>query len=81
MGIPFFWNSGMDAPVEWPTWASTLKLVIMAKDSLLRQKPEAKDLFRSADPTYEPPTENKTQAQHRERDVRNNKQKVYWENQ
>ena len=45
VGIPFFRDSGMEPPVEWPTWASTLKLAIMAKgsinvDSLLRQKPE-----------------------------------------
>ena len=49
-------------------------------DSLLRQKPEAKDLFYPAEPTYEPPTENKTQAQHRERGLSNNKRKVHWEN-
>ena len=85
MGIPFFWDSGMDPPVEWLTLATTLKLAIMAKnsidvDSLLRQKPQLKDLFYTAEPTYEPPTENKTQAQHRERDLRNNKRKVDWEN-
>ena len=56
----------------------------MAKDSinvdtLLREKPEAKDLFYPEEPIYEPPTENETQAQHRERDLRNNKRKVDWE--
>ena len=33
-----------------------------------------------AEPTYEPPTENETQAQHRERDLRNNKRNVDWDN-
>ena len=49
-------------------------------DSLLRQKPEAKDLIYPVEPTYEPRTENETQAQHRERDLRNSKRKVDWEN-
>ena len=88
VGIPFFWESGMGPPVEWPTWAATLKLAIMAKDSinainvdiLLKQKPDIKDLTYRAEPTYEPPTENKTQAQHRERDLRNIKRKVDWDN-
>ena len=81
VGISFFWDSGMDPQVEWPTWATTLKLAIMAKDSinvdsLLRQKPEAKDLFYPAEPTYTPSTENDTQAQNREGDLRKNKRKV-----
>ena len=85
VGIPFFWESGMEPPVEWPTWAAILKLAIMAKnslnvDSLLKHKPDIKDLTYPAEPTYEPPTENETQAQHRERDLRNNKRKVDWEN-
>ena len=84
VGILIFWDSGMDPPAEWPTWASKLKLAIMAKDSinvdsLLRQKPEAKDVFYPADPTYEPATQNKTQAQHCERDLRNNKRISDWE--
>ena len=85
VGIPFFWESGMEPLVEWPIWAATLKLPIMAKnsinvDSLLKQKPEIKDLTYPAEPIYEPPTENKTQAQHKERDLRNNKRKVDWDN-
>ena len=85
VGIPFFWESGMEPPVEWPIWAATLKLAIMAKnsinvDSLLKHKPDMKDLTYPAELTYEPPTENETQAQHRERDLRNNKRKVNWDN-
>ena len=72
-------------PVEWPIWAATLKLAIMAKnsinvDSLLKHKPDRKDLTYPTEPTNEPPTENETQAQHREGDLRNNKRKVDWDN-
>ena len=85
VGIPFFWESGMEPPVEWPIWAATLKLAIMAKnsinvDSLLKQKPEINVPTYPAEPTYEPPTENETQAQHRQIDLRNNKRKVDWDN-
>ena len=85
VGIPYFWESGMEPPVEWPTWAATLKLAIMAKASIkvdyhLKQKPEIKDLIYPTEPTYEPPTENETEAQHRERDLKNNKRKVVWDN-
>ena len=84
VGILFFWESGMEPPVEWPIWAATLKLAIMAQnsiivDSLLKHKPKMKDLTYPAEPTYESPTENETQAQHRERDLRNNKGKVDWD--
>ena len=85
VGIPFFWEYGVEPPVEWPIWAATLKLAIMAEnsinfDSLLKHKPDRKDLTYPIEPTYEPPTENETQAQHRERDLRNNKRKVDWDN-
>ena len=85
VGIPFFWETGAEPPVEWPIWAATLKLAIMAKnsinvDSQLKHKPDTKDLTYPIEPTYEPPTENETQAQHRERDLRNNKRKVDWDN-
>ena len=49
-------------------------------DSLLKHKPDRKDFTYPIEPTYEPPTENETQAQHRERDLRNNKGKVDWDN-
>ena len=49
-------------------------------DYLLKQKPEIKDLTYPTEPTYEPPTRNKTQAQYRERDLRKNKRKVGWDN-
>ena len=85
VGIPFYWERGIDPPTDWPTWAATLKIAIIAKeslnvDTLLRYKPEPKDLFYPAEPTYEPPVQNETQVQKRERDQRNVKRKVDWEN-
>ena len=67
VGIPFFWETRDEPPVEWPIWAATLKLAIMAKnsinvDSLLKHKPDTKDLTYPIEPTYEPPTENETQC-------------------
>ena len=85
VGVPFYWEKGIDPPIDWPTWAATLKLAITAKeslnvDTLPRYKPESKDLFYPAEPTYEPQVQNETQVQKRERDQRNVKRKVDWEN-
>ena len=87
VGIPFYWERAIDPPTDWPTWAATLKIAIIAKeslnvDTLLRYKPEPKDLFYPAEPTYEPPVQNETQVQkrERERDQRNIKRKIDWEN-
>ena len=76
VGIPFFWDRGMEPRLEWTTWAATLKRTIIAKESInvdyvLRYKPEPKDLFYPDEPTYEPPGQNKTQIKHRDRDQRN----------
>ena len=72
VGIPFYWERGIDPPTDWHTWAATLKIAIIAKeslnvDTLLRYKPEPKDLFYPAEPTYEPQFQNETQVQKRER--------------
>ena len=73
VGIPFYWEKGIDPPTDWPTWAATLKIAKIAKeslnvDTLLRYKPEPKDLFYPAEPTYEPQVQNETQVQKRERE-------------
>ena len=83
VGIPFYWDRGVDPPTEWPIWAATLKIAIIAKesinvDTLLRYKPEPKDLFYPAEPTCEPPGQNETQVQKRDRDQRNVKRKADW---
>ena len=59
---------------------STLKIAILAKEqinvhTLLRYKPEPKDLFYPAELTYEPAGQGETQAQHRVRDQRSIKKK------
>ena len=73
VGIPFYWEKGIDPPIDWPTWAATPKIAIIAKeslnvDTLLRYKPEPKDLFYPAEPSYEPQVQNETQVQERERE-------------
>ena len=50
LGVNPFWESGATAPIEWRQWFSTLKMAIMARDSievdkLIRLKPQPKDLF------------------------------------
>ena len=64
---------------------STLNIAILAHkqinvDTLLRYKPEPKDLFYPAELTYEPAGQGETQARHRDRDQRSMKRKVAWEN-
>ena len=85
VGIPFYWAKDMDSPLEWPTWAATLKTAIIAKksinvDTLLWYKPEPTDLVYPAEPPYEPPGQNETQVQYKDRNQRNVKRKVNWEN-
>ena len=68
VGIPFDWEKSIDPPTDWPTLAATLKIAIIAKeslnvDTLLRYKPEPKDLFYPAESTYEPHVHNETQVQ------------------
>ena len=49
-------------------------------NTLLRYKPEPKDLFYPAEHTYEPPGQTETQVKKRDRDQRNVKRKLDWEN-
>ena len=51
IGVPLFWESGVNPTIEWQTWFS---LAVMSKenmhvDQLLHLKPTANDLF---DPTF-----------------------------
>ena len=48
LGVNPFWESGATAPIEWRQWFSTLKMAIMARDSievdkLLKLKPQPTD--------------------------------------
>ena len=50
LSVNAFWQQGATPPIEWKQWFSTLKMAIMARDSievdkLLKLKPQPKDLF------------------------------------
>ena len=56
--VNLFWESGATPPIEWKQWFSTLKMAIMARDSievdkLLRLKPQPTDFFYPTLLTYE----------------------------
>ena len=57
--IPFYWDKGIDPPLEWPNWAATLKIAIIAKeannvDTLLRYKPEPRTYSTRLNPPTNP---------------------------
>ena len=85
LGTPVFWESGANPPSEWSTWFETLKMAIMARDilvvdKLLKLKPSRAELFYPTLPTYEDPFEGETVDEERQREQRNDKRKVDWEN-
>ena len=85
LGIPVFWESGANPPSEWSTWFGTLKMAIMARDNLvvdklLKLKPTRAELFYPTLPTYEDPFEGETEDEELQREQRNEKRKVDWEN-
>ena len=85
IGVPLFWESGANPSNEWPTWFSTFKMAVMAKenmhvDLLLRIKPTANDLFYPIMPTLEERVENTSEEENRKREIRNERRKVDWEN-
>ena len=58
LGVNPFWESGATPPIEWKQLFTTLKMAIVARDSidvdkLLRLKPQPTDLFYPTLPTYE----------------------------
>ena len=85
IGVPLFWESGANPSNEWPTWFSTFKMAVMAKenmhvDLLLPIKPTANDLFYPIMPTLEERVENTSEEENRKREIRNERHKVDWEN-
>ena len=85
LGVPVFWESGANPTSEWSTWFGTLKMAIMARDNivvdkLLKLKPTRAELFYPTLPTYEDPFEGETEDEERQREQRNEKRKVDWEN-
>ena len=85
LGVPVFWESGANPTSEWSTWFGNLKMAIMARDNLvvdklLKLKPTKAELFYPTLPTYEDAFEGETEDEERQREQRNEKRKVNWEN-
>ena len=85
LGVPPFWDSGENSTTEWNTWFGTLKMAIMARDNLqvdklLKLKPARTELPYPTIPTYEEPFDGETVDEERQRDQRNERRKVDWEN-
>ena len=85
LGLPEFWETGANPPLEWSAWFGTLKMAIMARDNLqvdklLKLKLSITELPYPALPTYEEPFEGETEDEERQRNQRNENRKVDWEN-
>ena len=85
IGVQLFWESGANPQTEWPAWIATFKMAVMAQhnvevEKLLRLKPARTELFYPAMPTLEDEFENETQDEARQREQRNEKRRVDWEN-
>ena len=85
LGVNPFWESGATPPREWRQWFSTLKIAIMGRDSievdkLLKLKPQPTDLFYPTLPTYEEEFEGETEDEARNREQRNERRRVDFEN-
>ena len=86
LGDPVFCKSGSNLSTEWSTWFGTLMMVIMSRDKLLvdkllKLKPTSAELFYPTLPTYQEPFEGKTIVEEeRQREQRNEIEKVYWGN-
>ena len=83
LGVPPFWETGANPPIEWSTWFGTLKMAIMARDNLQVDKllkPSRTELPYPTLPTYEEPFDGETADEERQRDQRNEPIKVDWEN-
>ena len=85
LGVPSFWETGANPPIEWSTCFGPLKMAIMARDNLqvdklLNLKPSRTELPYPTLPTYEKPFAGETEDEERQRDQRNERRNVFWEN-
>ena len=85
LGVNPFWESGATPPIEWRQWFSTLKMAIMARDrikvdKLLKLKSQPTDLFYPTLPTYKEEFEGETEDEERNREQRNERRRVDFEN-
>ena len=85
IGVNLFWETGANPPTEWQTWLATFKMAVIAQpnlevEKLLRLKPANAELFYPTKPTLEDQFENETLDEARQREQRNEKRRVDWEN-
>ena len=79
---PFWERASAESPLEWRKWAARLEMAVFAKDgieirNLLRAKPQLAD---PVEPVYEIEIQGKSDAQRKNREVRNQEKRVGWEN-
>ena len=79
---PFWEKASAEPPLEWSKWAAILEMAVFAKAgievrNLLRIKPT---LFEPAKPIYQVQITGETEAQNKNRDVRNQEKRVGFEN-
>ena len=85
LGVNPFWEAGAKPPIEWKQWFSILKMAIKASDIIevnkfLKLKPQTADLFYPALPTYEDEFEGETEDEARNREQKNERRRVDFEN-
>ena len=85
LGANPFWEAGATPTIEWKQWFSALKMAIMAHnnievDKLLKLNSQAADLFCSTLATYEDKFEGENEDEARNREQRNEKRIVDFEN-
>ena len=80
--ITFWERASAEPPKEWTNWAAILEMAVFAKDgieiqNLLRARPP---LVEPSEPVYEVEITGETEAQRKNREVRNQEKRVGWEN-
>ena len=85
LGVPLFWETRANPPIELSRWFGTLKMAITARDNLqvdklLKFKPSRTELPYPTLPTYEEPFDGETADEERQRNQRNERRKVDWQN-
>ena len=79
---PFWERASVEPPLEWSKMAAILEMAVFAKDgteirNLLRARPT---LVEPSESVYELEITGETEAQRKNREVRNQEKRVGWEN-
>ena len=79
---PFWEKASSEPPLEWSKWAAIFEMAVFAKDGI-----EGRNLQRNktplvepTEPIYEVEIYGETDAQRKNREVRNREKRVGWEN-